>query len=385
VQLNEHLSKALVESFGVPCNEGQLVFSAEDAVSVAETMGYPVAVKAQLPVSGRQKAGGVLKAGNGTEVQKAFADVVGIRLGGMSPVSARVEHWSSPDSEVFLAVALSAAHRAPVVLFSPSGGVDVESGEPPKVVDIRADGSLDVAAFHRAVSGSRLPPPAGRRLLSVAQALLRAYAASDARLIELNPIGIFGERVEVLDARIIVDDNALFRQERVAAMVRASAPRPPEDIERELSGLEYVPLSGTIGLVSGGAGMTLAVMDLIKEFGEEPACFLDCSANPTRRGYSRALEILAGTPEVEATIISIFGGLTLVDKVARNLCDLLAEGAYEKPVTIRLMGTNIEEADAVLAAAGHHNHQTLEAAVEAVIEQARSQRQLAAAAGGVRP
>jgi succinyl-CoA synthetase beta subunit len=375
LQLNEHLSKTLVEGYGVACTEGYLAKTAEEAVAAAEKIGYPVGVKAQLPASGRGKAGGIKPADDAAGVEKAFDQVLSIEMGGMVPDSVRIEGWIKPDAEVFLAVAFSAEHGGPIVLFSPTGGVDVESGEPPTVIPVRSDGSLDVAAFNKAAAASPLPAAISRGLLTMAQALIRAYIAVDARLIELNPVGVFGKTVKALDARVILDGNALFRQQAIASAVRASNPRPEEDLERERSGLEYVPLGGSIGLVSGGAGMTLAAMDLIAASGETPACFLDGSANPTADGYRRAFEILKDTPGVEATLISIFGGLTLVDKVAENLVTLLKGGVYDKPVTFRLMGANAQRANEILEAAGYENHRTLESAVAAVIDQARAGRQ----------
>jgi len=377
MQLNEHLSKRLVERFGVPCNRGSIAKSEAEAVAGAKAIGYPVGIKAQLPASGRGKSGAILSAANPSEVRNALAKVLNAHIDGMTPDSVRVESWTQPDSEIFLALAFSAEHGGPVVMFSPNGGVEIEQGDPPTIVPVRPDLSLDAAKFLRATLDANLPRSTSRDLLSMAQALLRAYISTDATLIELNPVGIFGAEIMTLDARVIIDDNSLFRQEEVAGLVRASSPRPPEDIERDRSRLEYVPLNGAIGLVSGGAGMTLAAMDLIAESGEQPACFLDCSANPTRDGYARALTILADSSQVKATLISIFGGLTLVDKVAENLCGLLADGAYEKPVTFRLMGSNVEQAEAILASAGYSNHRTIEGAVEAVVKQAQAVRNVA--------
>jgi succinyl-CoA synthetase beta subunit len=384
VQLNEHLSKTLLDEFGIPINEGYVASTADDAVAIAESLGYPVGIKAQVPASGRGKAGGILPAQNASEARNAFEKVRAVAIGGYVAQAVRVERWAPPDLEVYLAATISTDHGGPVVLFSPTGGIDVESGEAPTGIAVRSDGSLDGAAMHRAATNAGIPAPVERGLLQVARAMLRAFVATDARLIELNPIGVFGARLEALDARVIIDDNALFRQTRVASQVRASAPRAPEDLERERSSLEYVPLDGAIGLISGGAGMTLAVMDLISDQGERPACFLDCSANPTRDGYRRAFEILAQTPSVEATLVSVFGGLTLVDKVASNLCELLAEGVYAKPVTFRLMGVNVERAEEILAAAGHHNHRTLESAVASVVSDARAERLVASSQGGAR-
>jgi succinyl-CoA synthetase beta subunit len=171
---------------------------------------------------------------------------------------------------------------------------------------------------------------------------------------------------------VIVDDNALFRQPDIAARVRASFPRPEEETERERSGLELIPLPGTVGLISGGAGMTLATMDLLKESGADPACFLDCSANPTKAGYGRALEYVQHAPAVNVVLISIFGGLTRIDKVAQNICELLADGACTKPVVFRLMGAAVAEATMTLSQFGYANHEKLEDAVAEVVTTAQA-------------
>jgi succinyl-CoA synthetase beta subunit len=326
VQLNEHLSKSCLTEFGVPCGNGALVLDAEAAVSAAQELGFPVAVKAQVPASGRGKAGGIKRADGADDVRRRFDQVMSANIAGFVAESVRIEPWRPSQQEAYLAVSFSEEHRGPVLLFSASGGVDVESGAETAVSALRADGSIDSAALSRAAQTGGLDTKVTRRLVELAEALARAYDALDARLIELNPVGIRDDDLIALDARVIIDDNALFRQQSLAKRVRESSPRPPEDIERERSGLELVALDGSIGLVSGGAGMTLTAMDMIRDHGEGAACFLDCSAKPTKVGYRRALEYVDALPNVSVVLVSIFGGLTRVDKVAKNLCELLASG-----------------------------------------------------------
>lgn len=374
MQLNEHLSKTVLAAYGVPCGVGILAADAESAVAAAVSIGFPVAVKAQVPASGRGKAGGIKRADDAEAVRQRFAEVTSANISGFVADSVRVESWQPSISEAYLAVSFSEEHRAPVLLFSGNGGVEVESGAMASVMPLRPDGSVDTAWLHRTARTAGVGLALLRGLIALAETLARAYDAVDARLIELNPVGIRGDGLTAIDARIIIDDNALFRQQEIAEQVRRSSPRPVEDIERERSGLELVPLGGSIGLVSGGAGMTLAAMDLIRDRGEEAACFLDCSANPTKAGYGRALEYVENAPNVDVVLISIFGGLTHVNKVAKNICELLAGDACSKPVVFRLVGADVMEATQTLSQYGYVNHATLEEAVSAAVTARRDLR-----------
>jgi succinyl-CoA synthetase beta subunit len=374
MQLNEHISKSILSQFGPACSEGILVQNLDQAVTAARDLGLPVAVKAQVPASGRGKAGGIRRAVDLAAVQDCMTQILGLTIDGLQPQTVRVERWIPPDSEAYLAIAFSEKHGGPVILFSTRGGVDVESEDTLSVVPLRDDGSVDVAELRRAAEHGQYSAAIVRDLIAFAEGMARAFEAVDARTIEANPVGIYADHLEALDVRIIVDDNALFRQPEIRRQVQASIPRRTEDLEREASGLEYVELGGSIGLISGGAGMTLAAMDLVESYGAASACFLDCSANPTKAGYGRALELMQRSLNVDAILISIFGGLTLVDKVAKNVCELLAEGRSVKPVVFRLMGADVAAATAILAAQGYDNHEDLEGAVADVISRARAVR-----------
>jgi succinyl-CoA synthetase beta subunit len=367
-QLTEHLSKQLLARFGVTVDAGVVVDSAEGAALAQEAIGGSVMVKAQAPVSGRGKAGGIVRAESSQAAAAAFTTVTGVQFGRLRAESALVEACSQPLRELYLGVSIDAASAGPALLFSASGGVDVESAADFHVLPLRADGSLPAAGLRKAAYDGGLNAAVTERLLRLASGLARAHAATDAYLVELNPVAVLAEdRLAVLDARVVADDHALFRQPELGRLVKGMRPRHAEDLIRERTKLEYVQLDGSLGLISGGAGMTMAVMDLIAEEGARPACFLDCSNNPTPEGYGEALELLLGDERVGAILISIFGGLTQMDRVAKTLVALFESRRPSKPITLRLMGTNIELADRILSEAGLTNHRQLEDAVRAAV------------------
>jgi succinyl-CoA synthetase beta subunit len=367
-QLTEHLSKELLAQYGVPVGPSRLVFDGDQAAAAAVEFGADVAVKAQVPVGGRGNAGAILRATDAQSAAAAYKVVTEVSVDGLKAESALVEPWSPTEHEVYLGITMDAVSAGPVALFSADGGVGVESGLGLRSVPLREDGTFPVAGFRRAAAADGLDSRFMNEIVSTFLAMTRAFFALDARLVEINPLVWSNGRALAVDARVIVDDNALFRQPEVRGRLAAMRPRRVEDVVRDETRLEYVQLGGRLGLISGGAGMTMAVMDLIGQQGSAAACFLDCSANPTPAGYGAALDLLLGDPAVDAILISIFGGLTRVDSVARTLVDLIATKAPSKPITVRLMGTNGDKAGGILAEHGLRNHPVLEEAVAAAIE-----------------
>lgn len=367
-QLTEHLSKELLARFGVFVPRGILAATPDEAAGAASSLGLPVAVKAQVPVGGRGKAGGIRRADSEAEARAAFEALTALALDGLPASTARVEPWEPCVAEYYVSIVVDPDCAGPVVLLSPSGGVDLDTGANVVRIPLRDDGSVPAALFRKGAYTSAIRPEVTERLLGVAQSLARAYAATDARLVEVNPLGLTAEgHLIALDARVIVDDHALYRQPEIARFVTQRQPRREEDVVRDRTRLEYVRLGGWLGLISGGAGMTMAAMDLIDDLGGAAACFLDCSNNPTPEGYGAALDLLLEDPGVRAILVSIFGGLTQMDRVARTLVKLIAERAPRKPIALRLMGTNVEAANVVLEAAGLTNHRNLEDAVAAAV------------------
>lgn len=367
-QLTEHLSKELLARFGVPVAAGILASTADETAAATAALGPPVAVKAQVPAGGRGKAGGIKRADSPEQARAAFEAVTALSFDGLVASETRIERWEPCGAEYYISVVVDAEQARPVVLFSPAGGVDVEAGAEAVRVPVRDDGTVPAAAFRARGYGAGIGREVVERLLAVAQSLARAHGALDAKLVEVNPLGVNADgRLVALDGRIIVDEHALYRHPEIEQLIRERQPRREEDLVRERTKLEYVKLNGWLGLISGGAGMTMAAMDLIADLGGDPACFLDCSNNPTPEGYGAALDLLLETPEVRAILISIFGGLTQMDRVAKTLAKLLADRAPRKPITLRLMGTGADVASTVLEAAGLKNHRTLEEAVAAAV------------------
>jgi succinyl-CoA synthetase beta subunit len=368
-QLTEHLSKQLLARYGVPFGAYDLVSTAQEAAGTAERVAAPVMVKAQAPVGGRGKAGGVLKADTPSEASQAFESVTAVDLDGLQAETAIVERWIPVQTEFYLGVVVDPRLSGPALLFSAQGGVEVEgvAGELHSV-PMRLDGTVDVAAFRRGAYAEVQDARTFGQLVRIAQAFARAYRSLDAQLVEINPLALLPDGgLLALDARLIVDDNALFRQPEVSRLISKMRPRRIEEQVKDETRLDYVRLEGELGLISGGAGLTMAAMDLIADAGSTPACFLDCSANPTKDGYGRALDLLLSDEKVKAILISIFGGLTHVDRVASTLVALLEQRPGAKPITIRLMGTNVDGAEQILSESGLINHPELEQAVAAAV------------------
>ncbi len=367
-QLTEHMSKQLLSRFGLPIGTRVVAVNPEEASSAAERLGLPVMIKAQVPAGGRGKAGAIRRADTLEEAARLYDEVTSVRFGDMQPVEVLIEPVRRFTAEYYLAVVIDSWLASPVVLFTAGGGVEVEAGSEISRIPLRPDGSMPGAALRRIAYDAGVPPKVAERLISVAQALVRAHSALDAQLVEVNPLALLEDgQLLALDARLIVDDNALFRQLEQREMVHAMRPRRREDVVRDATRLEYVRLDGWLGLISSGAGMTMAAMDLVGERGGEPACFLDCSANPTPNGYGAAVDLMLEDPAVRAILISIFGGLTQTERVARTLVKVFSQRTLTKPVTLRLMGTNIDAADPILEAAGLKNYRSFEEAVDAAV------------------
>lgn len=368
--LHEWQSKQILQSAGIAVPKGFLFSASDDAGNAPLT--YPVAVKAQLGQGGRGKAGGVIKASDSTEAAGAVRRLLNTEFSGESPDRVLVEEWQPAARELYLSVTIDGGADGYCVLYSPEGGIDIETGKPPVRYPV---GHPD--AFRGHVLRSLLATVDGdakvrERIVTLARRLLRLARSRDCLTIEINPLIVTTDGALVAaDAKVVCDTAAAFRAADIQSLVQASWEREDEWSRRCLEAdLMLVRLDGNVGLISGGAGMTMAVMDLIERAGGAPACFLDCSANPTPDGYRRAFSLLDHADEVGAILISIFGGATQMERVARVLADIMAERQAAKPVVFRLDGTNADQASEILLEAGLVNHATLEDAVTSAVNSA---------------
>jgi len=372
--LDEYSGKSLLASHGITIPQGFRATRPSQLDKAA--MGFPVAVKAQVAAGGRGKAGGVVRADDLGAAKAAAERILGMSFGGEKCRAVLIEPWVPARRELYLAVAVDGNAGGYVVLYSPTGGVDIEQagnlirfpvGAPE---DFRAHALRDVIAAVEEEASLR------EKILVLARRLIDIAAARDCTTIEINPLFLMPDGgLVAADAKVVRDDSAAWRQSDIAQRLEDETRAQPRAIRAALEGsLMLVWLEGEVGLISGGAGMTMAAMDLIAESGGRPACFLDCSANPTPDGYRLAFSLLDSEPRVKSILVAVFGGGTHVDRVARTMRDILKDRRSKKPVFFRLNGTNVEGVPAVFEPAGLHNHATLEEAVARAVAAAGAKR-----------
>ena len=378
MKLYEYEAKAILASRGVKLLPSKLVETPGDARRAAEELGTPVVLKAQVLVAGRGKAGGIRLARTPEEAEEIAKALLGSEIKGARVRKLLVEKAAEIAREMYLSMTIDRASRSFVILASPIGGVDIEeiaAKDPGKILRVRVDPFAGLRDYEvrRVVKWLGFEP--GSPQWAQAETLLRTMYSvlvdMDAELVETNPLALLSDgSVVPLDARIIVDDNALYRHSEL------DTADPRDYSEAELAarsiGVHYVELSGDIGIIANGAGLTMATMDLVKVFGGEPADFLDVGGGASSQVVREAVKMLLRHPRVRVIFINIFGGITRVDEVARGIVEALSETGIRKPVVARLKGTNEEEGRKILEAAGIPLFDSAEEAAKRAVELARS-------------
>lgn len=366
--LTEAQGKALLRAAAIPTPKShEFGDLAEISLDLLE---FPVAVKAQVSAGGRGKAGGIRKADSFVDLENAFSTIMKTTFGGEAPSSVLVESWLAIERELYLAVTIDAQAGGFSILYSPRGGIDIEDGPPPLAYRIGLPRHFRAHAFRKLLEPVESDTKLRERIIAMARRLLEVATTNECLTVEINPLVVLKSGSLIAgDAKIVLDEAAAFRRAPTAAAVAATREKATPDIRMcAEADLMLVWLDGDIGLISGGAGMTMAAMDAIDGAGAQPACFLDVSGNPTPAGFATAFDLLDRAPKVKGILVSMFGGGLHTDRVARTLVDLLKARSSPKPVTLRLQGTRSDVATEVLRAAGHQNHATLEAAVTNIVE-----------------
>jgi succinyl-CoA synthetase beta subunit len=369
--MTEHAGKSLLSAHRVPVPAGALVRS---SAQVQRWRGaYPVALKVQVSSGGRGKAGGVVRAGDAVQAEAAAQQLFAREFDGERPASLLMEPWVEHARELYLAVTIDGQAGGYVVLYGPSGGIDVEH-QAPHSYAFGTPAKFRAHELRSMLAGLEPDGALRERIVSLARRLLFVATAIDAITVEINPVAVLPDgKLLALDAKIVRDESAAFRHEDIAVEIERARKREPRMVAKALAGnLMMVGLDGEVGLMSGGAGMTMAAMDMIADAGMRPACFLDCSSNPTPAGYQLAFDVLDAEPKVKAILVSIFGGGTHIDRVAKVMNQIMLKRKSRKPVVFRMNGTGRDQADAVMREAGLENHPTLESAVDAVVAAVRS-------------
>jgi succinyl-CoA synthetase beta subunit len=374
LNLHEYQAKELFRAGDLPVPPGEVAETADEALAIAGRLGYPVVVKAQVLIGGRGKAGGVKVVGTPAELTREAGRILGMSIRGLTVRRVLVTPSADIEREFYAGVVLDRKNACPLLMVSPAGGIDIEQvarETPEKIlrtaIDSRALPAYRARTLARFLDGR---PAVQKQLAPVLRKLVRAYWTNDASLAEINPLVVTrrGE-VQALDAKMVIDDNALDRHPDLAALRDVSAEDPGEAEARD-TGLSYIRLDGTIGCVVNGAGLAMATMDLIQFYGGKPANFLDIGGSSNPDKVTTAMQILLRDTRVRAVLFNIFGGITRLDDVARGLLTALDRIGTKLPMVIRLTGTNEREARAMLEARGMTALSDMDEAVKAVIARA---------------
>ncbi len=348
-----------------------------EARAAAEELGGSVVVKAQVLIGGRGKAGGIKLASSPEEAEAHAASILGMEIRGHSVRRLWIERASEIEREYYLSVTLDRGAKKPLFMFTTEGGVEIEqvaARSPEALAKLHIDPLEGFHAWHgRALTfGAGIADANERRQIErLCAQLYDVFTACDATLCEINPLVVTkaGELV-ALDAKVSIDDNALFRHEEIAAM-RDPETVPVEERAAREKGVTYVKLDGEIGILGNGAGLVMSTLDLVALAGGRPANFCDLGGGGGAQGVVDALEVINADPQVRAIFFNVFGGITRCDEVARGILQALGQIQIAQPIVVRFDGTNAEEGRRLLAEAElpnlHAEPTMLEAAQRAVV------------------
>ncbi len=377
MKLYEYESKNVLSQHGIPIPKGMIVTNADSALEAAAKLGPPYAVKAQVLVAGRGKAGGVLFADSAEAAKEAAEKLLETEVKGIAVKKVLVEEKLLVERELYFGITIDRPTRRYIAVASAQGGMEIENlaaTNPQVVLRIPIDSRQGFRVFH-ARQIARKMGYTGDQLVELAGIFERLYQVGrdcDAELIEMNPLAenVDG-RFVALDARIIIDDNALFRHPEYRAKLAAEErERTPLEIEAWKNDLAYVKLDGDIGVIGNGAGLVMATLDTITYYGGKPADFLDLGGGAPPERIAAALRIVLSDPNLKALFINILGGITHCDDVAREIAKSTSGVAAKTPIVVRLVGTNEEEGKRILKEAGIHALDSMEEAAERAVETA---------------
>jgi succinyl-CoA synthetase beta subunit len=379
MDLLEYQGKQLFARHGVPVSPGAHATTVDEAVAAADELGYPVVVKAQVLIGGRGKAGGIKLANDPAEVREHASNILGMDIRGHTVHELWIEKASDIASEYYASFVFDRAAKSTLVMLSTQGGVDIEEvaeRDPDAIARVHVDPLLGFQDFHarELAFSAGVDADVVRPVGALLARLYDAYAREEAMLCEVNPLIVTPDReVRALDAKVTLDDNALFRHADNAALRNPSAEDPQEQMAKE-RGLTFVKLDGDIGILGNGAGLVMSTLDVVKQAGGEPANFLDAGGGAQAEAITQAVEVILSNPNVKAVLFNIFGGITRCDEVARGLIEAFAQIRPEVPFVVRLDGTNDVEGRRLLEEAaleGVHVEATMDAAARRVVELSR--------------
>jgi succinyl-CoA synthetase beta subunit len=382
LDLYEYQGKQYFARFGIPVSPGGVADTVDEAVAVAEEVGFPVVVKAQVKVGGRGKAGGIQLADDAEAVRRHAAAILGMDIKGHVVGRLWIERSSDIAEEYYASLTLDRSAKKYLCMVSAKGGVDIEEvaeSDPGAIARLHIDPveGLSAQAAAKLVADAGLSDSARDGATEILLGLYRCYVEGDCDLAEINPLILTTEgKVHALDAKVTLDDNAAFRHPEWEEFAGTETTDPRERLAKE-KGLQYVGLDGFVGIIANGAGLAMSTCDVVEQVGGKPANFLDIGGGANAAQMANALEVINSDDNVRSIFINIFGGITRGEEVANGIVEAMGRVDIASPIVIRLDGTNAEEGRRILA---EHGADGLES-VPTMIEAARRATELARGAG----
>ncbi|MFM8014598.1 MAG: ADP-forming succinate--CoA ligase subunit beta [Actinomycetota bacterium] len=357
MDLFEYQGKQYFAKFGIPVSAGDVAHTVDESIAIAERIGFPVVVKAQVQVGGRGKAGGIKLANDKAEVRTHASNIIGMNIKGHVVKRVWVERASDIAEEYYASLTLDRAAKQHLLMLSAQGGVDIEevaAKDPSAIVKLHISPvvGLDEATAKKAAIDAKIPSKAQDGVASILVKLYDCFVKGDCDLAEVNPLILkpSGE-VHALDAKISLDANASFRHPEWEAFAATQELDGREHLARE-KGLQYIGLDGSVGIIANGAGLAMSTLDVVNQVGGKAANFLDVGGGANAELMTAALEVINFDTNVRSIFVNIFGGITRGDEVAKGIVEAMRRVQLRAPIVIRLDGTNAEQGRQILAHAG---------------------------------
>ena len=374
MKLLEYEAKEYFKKYGIPTPWGRMVTAPEAAADAVKDLGRPAVIKVQLPVGGRGKAGGVKFADTPAEAELAASQLLGMRIKGLTVERLYVEEKIRIVNEVYLGVTVDRGNRCYVILASREGGMDIEevaAKTPEKIVRHRVDPVLGLRSYHCNLIAKRLGY-GDRKMRAFASFVSKLYELAvemDAELTEINPLAEVEDGFIAADARLNVDNNALYRHKELEEKLLHSyqGELTEREMEARAMDLAYVELDGDIGVIGNGAGLTMATLDTVMLYGGKAANFLDLGGGATPERIGRAVKFVLGDPRTRALFVNVLGGITRCDHTAEGIVAARKELGVTKPIVVRMMGTKEVEGKAILREAGIETLDSMEEAADIAV------------------
>ncbi len=378
MNLHEYQARDILRRHGIPVPPGEVATTPAEAERIAAGYGTRVVVKAQVHAGGRGKAGGVKLASDPAEARAAAEQILGMQIKGLTVRKVLVGPAEEIGHEAYLGAIVDRSSGSVVLMASPAGGIDIEevAAETPELIyRENVDPRYGLLAHQASRLAYKLYDGDAARARQAADIVIKLYqamVASGASLVEINPLVTTpaGE-LRAIDAKMNIDDNELFRRKEIAEL-RDTESEPPAEVDARSHGLTYIKLDGDVGCCVNGAGLAMATMDLVKYYGGEPANFLDIGGSSSPEKVVAALRIITADRAVKSILFNIFGGITRCDDVANGIVEAARQVELDRPITIRLTGTNEKQALEILERAGFSAMTDMDEAVKKAVELARN-------------